>query len=53
MTLDDYLALKGFSVLVDKSGSLFVGMPSKILKDGKYYDYIDYKKNIYIFRDRI
>jgi DNA-binding cell septation regulator SpoVG len=46
LTLDDFLELKRFSVLVDKSTSLFVGMPSKILKDGKYYDYIEFKKSI-------
>jgi len=38
VTLDDFIVLKGFRILVGKSGGLFVGMPSKKGKDGKYYD---------------
>ena len=53
MTIDDYLVLKCFRILVGISGGLFVGMPSKIGKDGKYYDQIEFKKNIFIFRDCI
>jgi DNA-binding cell septation regulator SpoVG len=28
-TLDDFIVLKGFRILVGKSGGLFVGMPYK------------------------
>ena len=45
VVLDDLLVIKGFKVLVAKSGSLFVGMPSKKGKDGKYYDQIEFKVN--------
>jgi DNA-binding cell septation regulator SpoVG len=38
VTLDDFIVLKGFRILVWKTGGLFVGMPSKKGKDGKYYD---------------
>jgi DNA-binding cell septation regulator SpoVG len=38
VTLDDFIVLKGFRILVGKSGGLFVGMLSKKGKDGKYYD---------------
>ncbi len=53
VTLDDFLVLKGFRILVGKSGGLFVGMPSKKGKDGKYYDQIEFKENSSILRDRI
>ncbi len=43
ITLDDILVLKGFRVLATKQGGLFVGMPSKKGKDGKYYDLIETK----------
>ena len=43
--LDDLLVIKGFKILVGKSGSLFIGMPSKKGKDGKYYDQIEFKVN--------
>ena len=32
-------------ILVGKSGGLFIGMPSKKGKDGKYYDQIEFKVN--------
>jgi len=41
--LDDLLVIKGFKILVGKSGGLFIGMPSKKGKDGKYYDQIEFK----------
>ena len=43
--LDDLLVIKGFKILVGKSGGLFIGMPSKKGKDGKYYDQIEFKVN--------
>ncbi|MFT4577545.1 MAG: DNA-binding cell septation regulator SpoVG [Nitrospinales bacterium] len=52
VTLADFVAIKGFRVLVGKSGDLFVGMPFKKGKDGKYYDYEAFKKNASILRDR-
>ncbi len=53
VTLDDFLVIKGFRILVGKSSGLFVGMPSKKGKDGKYYDQIEFKENASILRDRI
>ena len=43
--LDDLLVIKGFKILVGKSGGLFIGMPSKKGKDNKYYDQIEFKVN--------
>ncbi|MBC8283815.1 MAG: septation protein SpoVG family protein [Nitrospinae bacterium] len=43
VVLDDLLVIKGFKVLVAKSGGLFIGMPSQKGKDGKYYDQIEFK----------
>jgi|SaaInlStandDraft_5_1057022.scaffolds.fasta_scaffold169980_2 stage V sporulation protein G len=53
VTLNDFLVIKGFRVLVTKSGGLFVGMPSKMGKDGKYYDQVEFKKNSSVLQDRI
>ena len=53
MTLDDFIVLKGFRILVWKTGGLFVGMPSKKGKDGKYYDQVEFKKDSSVLRDRI
>ena len=36
VVLDDLLVIKGFKILAAKSGGLFIGMPSKKGKDGKY-----------------
>ena len=47
--LDDLLVIKGFKILVSKSGGLFIGMPSKKGKDGKYYDQIEFKMNDFQF----
>ena len=43
--LDDLLVIKGFKILVGKSGGLFIDMLSKKGKDGKYYDQIEFKAN--------
>ena len=43
--LDDLLVIKGFKILVGKSGGLFIGTPSKKGKDNKYYDQIEFKVN--------
>ena len=43
VVLDDLLVIKGFKILATKSGGLFIGMPSKKGKDGKYYDQIEFK----------
>jgi len=55
VTLDDFIVLKGFRILAAKSGGLFVGMPSKKGKDGKYYDQIEFKTASFQsgLRDRI
>ncbi len=45
VVLDDLLVIKGFKILTAKSGGLFIGMPSKKGKDGKYYDQIEFKVN--------
>ena len=47
VVLDDLLVIKGFKVLAAKSGGLFIGMPSKKGKDGKYYDQIEFKVNYF------
>ena len=55
VVLDDLLVIKGFKILAAKSGGLFIGMPSKKGKDGKYYDQIEFKANDfqYELRNRI
>ena len=53
VTLDDFIVLEGFRILFGKSGGLFVGMPSKKGKDGKYYDQVEFKKDSSVLRDRI
>ena len=35
VVFDDFLLIKGFKILISKSGGLFIGMPSKKGKDGK------------------
>ena len=52
MTLDDFIVIKGFRILVGKIGGLFVGIPFKKGKDGKYYDQIEFKKDSSVLRDR-
>ena len=41
--LDDPVLIKGFRILASKSCGLFIGMPSKKGKDGKYYDQVEFK----------
>ena len=41
--LDDSVLIKGFRILASKSGGLFIGMPSKKGKNGKYYDQVVFK----------
>ena len=48
VVFDDLLVIKGFKILVAKSGGLFVGMPSKKGKDGNYYDQIEFKANDFL-----
>ena len=42
VVLDDLVLIKGFRILSAKSGGLFIGLPSKIGKDGKYYDQVEF-----------
>ena len=41
--LDDSVLIKGFRILASKSGGLFIGMPSKKGKNGKYCDQVEFK----------
>ena len=43
VVLDDSVLIKGFRILALKSGGLFIGMPSKKGKNGKYYDQVEFK----------
>ena len=40
ITLGDYLTIKGFKVVQDKKGGMFVGFPSQKGKDGGYRDLV-------------
>ena len=42
VVLDDLVLIKDFRILNSKSGGLFIGMPSKMGKDGKYYDQVEF-----------
>ena len=42
VVLDDLVLIKGFRIMASKSGGLFIGMPSKMGKDGKYYDQVEF-----------
>ena len=55
IVLDDLVLIKGFRVLEAKSGSLFIGTPSKMGKDGKYYDQVEFKTEEFqsLLRNRI
>ena len=55
VVLDDLVLIKGFRVLAGKSGGLFIGVPSKIGKDGKYYDQVELKSEEFqsLLRNRI
>ena len=43
VVLEGLVLIKGFRILASKSGGLFIGMPSKMGKDGKYYDQGEFK----------
>ena len=55
VVLDDLVLIKGFRVMASKSGGLFIGVPSKIGKDGKYYDQVELKSEEFqsLLRNRI
>lgn len=55
VVLDDLVLIKGFRVLAVKSGGLFIGAPSKMGKDGKYYDQVEFKTEEFqsLLRSRI
>lgn len=40
ITLGDYLTIRGFKVVQDKKGGIFVGFPSQKGKDGNYRDLV-------------
>ena len=47
VVLDGLVLIKGFRVIASKSGGLFIGMPSKMGKDGKYYDQVELKTDVF------
>ena len=55
VALDDLVLIKGFRIMAAKSGGLFIGMPSKMGKDGKYYDQVEFKTEEFqsLLRSRI
>ncbi len=55
VVLDDLVLIKGFRILASKSGGLFIGVPSKMGKDGKYYDQVEFKTEEFqsMLRNRI
>ena len=55
VVLDSLVLIKGFRVLASKSGGIFIGMPSKMGKDGKYYDQVEFKTEEFqsLLRNRI
>ena len=55
VALDDLVMIKGFRIMAAKSGGLFIGMPSKMGKDGKYYDQVEFKTEEFqsLLRSRI
>ena len=55
VVLDDLVLIKGFKILASKSGGLFIGLPSKMGKDGKYYDQVKFKTEEFqsLLRNRI
>ena len=55
VVLDDLVLIKGFRVLAAKSGGLFIGVPSKKGKNGKYYDQVEFKTEDFqsLLRNRI
>ena len=55
VVLEGLVLIKGFRVLASKSGGVFIGMPSKMGKDGKYYDQVEFKTEEFqsLLRNRI
>ncbi len=55
VVLEGLVLIKGFRVLASKSGGIFIGMPSKMGKDGKYYDQVEFKTEEFqsLLRNRI
>ena len=55
VVLEGLVLIKGFRVLASKSGGSFIGMPSKMGKDGKYYDQVEFKTEEFqsLLRNRI
>ena len=47
VVLDDLIVIKGFRILVSKSGGLFISLPSKKGKDGKFYELIEFKSEAF------
>ena len=45
VVFDDILLIKGFKILISKSGGLFIGMPSNKGKDGNYYNQVEFKND--------
>ena len=43
VVLDDLVLIKEFRILAAKAGGFFIGVPSKMGKDGKYYDQVEFK----------
>ena len=55
VALDGLVVIKGFRIMASKSGDLFIGMPSKMGKGGKYYDQVEFKTDKFrsLLRSRI
>ena len=55
VVLEGLVLIKGFRVLASKSGGIFIGMPSKMGKDVKYYDQVEFKTEEFqsLLRNRI
>ncbi len=55
MVLDGLVLIKGFRVLLSKSGGVFIAMPSKKGKDGTHYDQVEFKTEEFrsLLRNRI
>ncbi len=47
VTINQVLLIKGFRVLATHKGGLFVGFPSRKGKDGKFYDMVEFKSQIF------
>ena len=40
---NDVILIKGFRILISKTGGLFVGFPSQKCKNGRYRDTVEFK----------